>query len=499
MPTQEARQDGKELTLGILFILDNSPDPPEDMEWREYSEWAIAEHLKRHSYYHHLKGKRTLATVAKMRSRMLDMCPWNRKPTMPKPNRRGEFKDNVDVLFGCGGTDLLQKRFLENQGYDRSTFSESQLSKHVSEAENPGDAKTDGRPEDETSEENSGNDTVASNTNSLVVGEEQNRENEGGAAASPSIQPALPSPSSQVGTPAQPPDNSHSATRPNRIGNHETRDQNGTTLDEQLPPSRDEGRRLRSSVGPQTQTPSTDNGTSSVNEKTNSASSETLLGPQNESVLGAKRKPAQNHGPHKRQRQVNNTTHQDEPSGQKPGVHATTQTESSSKTPSMANGTNGQESPQTPIPSRDTHHKSQLAGLNLDQQGRNMKSLYSAIQQATDAILKSIGQIRNTPSPLHSEPSGALEDLYARCWGPQWEEVRVRQVGDHVFTTPQVTASLLSAFLYEKVLTRGVRLEEVISNLMEMGGSLGEALLKEFDVSSRGESDSTLLHIVTAD
>jgi hypothetical protein len=118
-----------------------------------------------------------------------------------------------------------------------------------------------------------------------------------------------------------------------------------------------------------------------------------------------------------------------------------------------------------------------------------MKSLYSAIQQATDAILSSIGQIRNTPSPLQPNPSDPLKDLYARCWGSQWEEMRVRQVGDHVFTTPQVTASLLSAYLYEKVLTERVRLEEIVSNVLEMGGAIGEALLEEFDISGRGESD----------
>jgi len=58
-----------------------------------------------------------------------------------------------------------------------------------------------------------------------------------------------------------------------------------------------------------------------------------------------------------------------------------------------------------------------------------------------------------------------------------------------VFTTPQVIASLLSAFLYDKVLTKGVRLEEIVNNVLGMGGSLGEALLKEFDISGRGECD----------
>ena len=118
-----------------------------------------------------------------------------------------------------------------------------------------------------------------------------------------------------------------------------------------------------------------------------------------------------------------------------------------------------------------------------------MQSLYETIQKATNAILSSIGPIRHFPSPLHPESSGPLKDLYARCWDSQWEEMRVRQVGDHVFTTPQVAASLLSAYLYEKVLTERVRLEEIVSNVLEMGGAIGEALLEEFDISGRGESD----------
>lgn len=73
------------------------------------------------------------------------------------------------------------------------------------------------------------------------------------------------------------------------------------------------------------------------------------------------------------------------------------------------------------------------------------------------------------------------------------------QFYDHVFTTPQVTTSLLSAFLYDNVLAKGARLEDIVSSVVEMGGSLGEALLEEVDVSDSGESDPFFLHILTAD
>jgi hypothetical protein len=56
MPTQSQRQDGKALALGALFLVDNAPECPEEMSWHDFSYWAIAEHLKRHSYYYHQKG-----------------------------------------------------------------------------------------------------------------------------------------------------------------------------------------------------------------------------------------------------------------------------------------------------------------------------------------------------------------------------------------------------------------------------------------------------------
>ena len=60
---------------------------------------AIEEHLERHSYYHLRKGNRELATVFRMRNRILDLCKNYAKPNMPKPNECDkEFKDKVDVL-----------------------------------------------------------------------------------------------------------------------------------------------------------------------------------------------------------------------------------------------------------------------------------------------------------------------------------------------------------------------------------------------------------------
>lgn len=475
MPSQTQKEDGKELFLGALFLVDNAPECPDEMSWHDFVDWVIAEHLKQHSYYYTQKGNRELVTVDKMRSHIHGICNNYAKPNMPKADKRGkEFKDKVDVLFGYGKTELLRKDLLARRGYEKGKIPESRLNKHVSEEDASGVAEVDGglegapesaqthrSPENMMPEEQNGS-HASKTSSSHDVGGEERRGGGAEAAAPASIQPNLPSSSSQVGTLFPPPENTHIAPNTNIVGNHERREQNGRSSDEQPPPSRGEGRRLRSSVDPQTQIRNADDSISSMNEEANAASSGNRPGTNNESVLGAKRKPTQDHGPHKRQCQTKDATHQ--------GNHR----------PSEAS--------KNVVTSRASQPKPQLARLNLDQQGRNMKELYSDIQAATDAVLSSIGRIRNTNSPLQPKPSDPLKGLYARCWGPRWEEVRARQVDDYVFTTPQVMASLLSAFLYDKVLAEGAGLQEIVSNVLHMGGSLGEALLEEFDLSNRGES-----------
>jgi hypothetical protein len=142
--------------------------------------------------------------------------------------------------------------------------------------------------------------------------------------------------------------------------------------------------------------------------------------------------------------------------------------------------------------SREKQHELQLATLNLDEQGWNMERLYTDISRATEVVLASIGQIRNIPSALQPDPSSQLRDLYARCWGPRWRQMCARQIDQRFFKMPKVTTSVLSAFLCEKVLTQRARLEELVGNVVKIGGSLGEALLEEVDVSTRGECDPTL-------
>ena len=484
MPTarqQQLIQDRKKLTLGALFLLDHTPDPPEEMEWHNYAEWAITEHLERHSYYYYPKGKRTLVTAVTMRKRILEMCNINAKK--PIQERHHGFKDKVAFVLGHGGTNLLREHFLKREEYDKSTFSESRLSKHWSEGDGLASAKTDERPD---GEEVNGNDK--SSTGMQVV---DGQERCASGVAPPSRQSNLPSPSRHVSAPLQTSANSRTGLELKLGKDRERREQDGTNIDEQLISSPDERRQLRGSdsIVPQTQTLSAGNGTLSVGEEGNTAFS---ANKSDEFVPGAKRKLTQHHGSQKRQCHVDNATHEDDSSDRRPRPNAITQAEGPREEPSMVNSTKSPEVPQHPVANREKQHQPPLARLNLDRQGRNMKTLYSDIQEATHVVLSSIGTVRNTQSPLQYKPSCPLKDLYTRCWGPRWEEVRVRQDEEGFFTTPQVTASLLSAFLYEKVLARGARLEELLSNVVEVGGSLGEALLEEFDISSRGKSKSNL-------
>lgn len=466
MPTtkqQQSFQDSKELTLGALFLLDHAPEPAKDMEWHEYSEWAITEHLSRHSYYYQPNSKRTLVTATRMRKRILEMCRYNAKD--PIQERRHGFKDKVAFVFEHGGTGLLKEDFLKREGYDKNTFSESRLSRHVSEGDAPADVETNGTPEGEEAEEVDSNDT--SRTGRHVLGGQGRCSRE---VAPPSKQPTLPSASRHVSAPLQASKNSRTGLKLEFGNNHERHEQDGTNRDEQLQPSGHERRKLRSSdsIGPQTQTLRADNGTLCVSEEADDASSWNNPGSHNEieSILGAKRRPTQDQGPHKRQCQVNHATHKGD--------------------------SRSSEAQQNTVASREKQPEPQLATLNLDEQGWNMEKLYADILGATDVVLASIGHIRNIASPLQPDASGPLRDLYVRCWGPRWRQVCARQIDQRFFRMPQVTTSVLSAFLCEKVLTQRARLDELVGNVVKIGGSIGEALLEEVDVSTRGECDPTL-------
>lgn len=255
------------------------------MEWHEYSEWAIAEHLSRHSYYYSPNSKRVLVTAAKMRKRILEICQYNAKK--PIKERRHGFKDKVAFVLENGGTDLLEGDFLNREEYDKKTFSECRLNKYVSEGDGPASARSDARPEGEGAEEVNGNDTSETDRH-VVVGQERCASE----TASPSKQSTLPSPLRHVSAPLQTSGNSRTGLTLELGNNHEEYEQNGTDRDEQLTLPRGEGRQVRSSdsIAPQTQTPSTSNGTWYVSEEADAASSGNNSRPHNESVPRAKRK-----------------------------------------------------------------------------------------------------------------------------------------------------------------------------------------------------------------
>lgn len=357
----------------------------------------------------------------------------------------------------------MKKSFLDGEGYDRDTFSESRLNKHVSEENRPASAKTDGRPEGEEAEEVNGNDASKTDRH-VIVGQERCASE----LAHPSRQSTLPSSSTHLSAPLQTSDNSRTGLTLKLGTIHKKREKNAANRDEQLPSLQNERRRLRSSgsVGPQTRSLGADKGTSYVSEEATDKYPGNSPGGHDESVSGAKRKDMQDHGLQKWQCQINDATHQDD---------------------SRAWGTS-----QNAVTSREKQHRTQLAILNLDEQGWNMENLYTKIQGATDVVLSTIGQIHNIASPLQPDPSGPLRDLYARCWGPRWRQMCARQIDQRFFRMPKVTMSVLSAFLCEKVLTQRARLEELAGNVVKIGGSLGEALLEEVDVSTRGECDPTL-------
>ena len=93
--------------------------------------------------------------------------------------------------------------------------------------------------------------------------------------------------------------------------------------------------------------------------------------------------------------------------------------------------------------------------------------------------------------PLKLQPSDDLSALYARCLGPDWENVARDYNSWNAFKAPQATLSLVSSFLYDNILAQQAYDPEVIRGvikLLRMRGITGRAAQAICDLSNRGKS-----------
>jgi hypothetical protein len=109
------------------------------------------------------------------------------------------------------------------------------------------------------------------------------------------------------------------------------------------------------------------------------------------------------------------------------------------------------------------------------------------IQRATDQVIASIGTIGESLSFLDETPSRRLESLCTRCLGSDWQAVRVRLTREYVFTVPEVTMSVISAFLFDNVLDQQASIQDIQAKLLELKETTGRANSRAHNLESGGE------------
>jgi hypothetical protein len=103
-------------------------------------------------------------------------------------------------------------------------------------------------------------------------------------------------------------------------------------------------------------------------------------------------------------------------------------------------------------------------------------------------LLPCIGRLNQACSPFVIDPSDALAALYARCLGTQWETICE---DFSLFGAPQFTMSLISAFLYDHVMSQPASVQKAareITKLFESMGYVGKAFLPGRDMPLWGKS-----------
>jgi hypothetical protein len=136
---------------------------------------------------------------------------------------------------------------------------------------------------------------------------------------------------------------------------------------------------------------------------------------------------------------------------------------------------------------QDSEQQPKLAPFDAGEQGREFGNFYIMIERATDRVIKSIGDIGNSVSFLDESPSERLEALYNRCWGSDWQAVRVRLTKAQVLTTPDVAMTMISAFLLDNVLNQQASIQDIQAKQLELKGTMGRAILRTLNLEGGGE------------
>ena len=179
-----------------------------------------------------------------------------------------------------------------------------------------------------------------------------------------------------------------------------------------------------------------------------------------------------------------------------PGVDVMSGVSSASDARPIKEQVKGSQPPLSSMPGQNFQQQPQSATFDIDKQGRDFGRFYHRMERATDEVIDSIGNIKETLCFLDESPSERLEALYKRCWGPDWQKVRVELTKSFGFLTPDVTMSVMSAYLFEDVLNQQASFHDVRTKQLELKGTMGRAILRTLDLENGGEHQSRQVEVI---
>lgn len=98
-----------------------------------------------------------------------------------------------------------------------------------------------------------------------------------------------------------------------------------------------------------------------------------------------------------------------------------------------------------------------LIALNLSKLEDELKEIYRKLSNASTRLLDGVGDVGQETMPLDPHPTSSALELHVRCWGNEWPHVRAKLRQLRLFSVPDVTLSLSSAYLFNKIFNPPMR------------------------------------------
>jgi hypothetical protein len=396
------------LYQGALYLVDNPGEPlpgatATKAEIRDFEDRAIALHLAKHTYYSQKVRGATFEPVDADGMRRQVGYLYTRGATPSTKEKKPSDQNAVDRVFYTG-TEGLKTDFLESYNYDKATFSEADLPAHR---------------ENEEEEANVVNDDLKQSSGDAEASEDASK---GG--------------------------DEHSNKDKGKNNVVEGGKQDNTDRTGRLPEV-GQGPGVQSGKNDDVQFQSVDAirlARESVDETPEPKGKGKALGSSTE-LKKRPRDPKEDGAPAERSSKVSRLTHAESSTAQAEHPLPTTETQhASAKTPTDT-------TPQEDAVVASDSQVQQPIELDTSVLTKELRKLDKDLLQVTEAVLHSIMETPfQYPSSLDPDPPQRLLNLYVRCWGEDWEAVRLRLTRQYLFVMPQVVKALVSAFLYDNIL-----------------------------------------------